>query len=63
MLLIEGLDFDYVIEEELLFGIIKWSGKIESSIRFFVVCFIGEGLYNVVVGKILSFILVLWEDV
>lgn len=63
MLLIEGFELDYVIEEDLLFDVINRGGKFESSIMFFVVWFIGEGLYNVVVGKILSFVLVVWEGV
>lgn len=57
MLFLEGLEFDYVIEEDFLFDVIKWGGKLESGNRFFVVRFIGEGFYNVVVGKMLIFVL------
>lgn len=58
----EGPDFDYVTEEELLFGIIKRSGKIESSTRPPAVRLIGEGLYNAAVGKTSSFTLAVRED-
>ena len=59
----EGPDFDYVTEEELLFGIIKRGGKIESSTRPPAVRLIGEGLYNAAVGKTSSFTLAVREDV
>jgi len=58
----EGPDFDYVTEEELLFGIIKSGGKIESSTRPPAVRLIGEGLYNAAVGKTSSFTLAVRED-
>ena len=58
----EGPDFDYVTEEELLFGIIKRGGKIESRTRPPAVRLIGEGLYNAAVGKTSSFALAMRED-
>lgn len=58
----EGPDFDYVTEEELLFGIIKRGGKMESSTRPPAVRLFGEGLYNAAVGKTSSFALAVRED-
>lgn len=58
----EGPDFDYVTEEELLFGIIKRGGKIESNARPPAVRLFGEGLYNAAVGKTSSFALAVRED-
>lgn len=59
---LEGPEFDYVTEEDLLLDVIKRGGKLESSSRPPAVRLIGEGLYNATVGKTSTFLLSVRED-
>lgn len=54
---LEGPEFDYVTEEDLLLDVIKRGGKLESGNRPPAVRLIGEGLYNAAVGKTSTFVL------
>ena len=59
---LEGPEFDYVTEEELLLDVINRGGKVKSSTKPPAVRLIGEGLYNATVGKTSSFVLALQQN-